>query len=760
LRRGKGDEFELPATARKAGPGDDGNADTFADQVPEQAEVPGLGGDGRHESGFPADPLHVGALSAVRGECDHGLAFQVRQWNGALARQRMAGTGRDDERLAGEPVDPQPGRGPAVIGQASDRGVELAAAYRSQQFGRVVFPHPDIDSRVFPAELAEGTGQQAFRRAFEGPHGQLPGEQARQRGNGRLGAPGGRERGAGLGQQRLPGRGEPDAAPVPVEQPLAQLGLETTDLLADGRLSDQHTLGSTGEMALFGDRDEVLKLAQFHKHSLLQIADLYLGRIHQAVSRVSGMPRSSAPMEPDAPHALAPGPGGRSRPGTAHPWLALCTVALGLIMVLLDTSIVSVANATIAADLHGSLAGLQWVTSAFLLAIATGLVTGGKLGDHFGRRRLFACGAAGFALASAGCGLSASVPVLIGFRAVQGLAGAAMMPQTLATLRATFDATRFQLAVGVYVGLSSLSIAAGPIAGGVLVQDAGWRSIFFINVLIGPAAVVAARLFIPETRNPRSGPLDIPGALLLGGAMFCLVWALVNSGAHAWTSAWTLGSLAAAAIVLAAWTARMARAATPLIPLALFRSASFDAGIGVIITAGFAMFGTLFYLTLYLERAHGLTPISAGASMLPLTIFSGLAGPACGILARKIPLWLLLAGGLVLLASGAIGLRNLTPATGHSGLWPWLAMMGTGIGVALTGGSQAVVGSAPSSRAGIATGIQQTSLNIGGALATAVLGTIIASSGGMRAAFLLVASIAGMATLATVCFIRTPPRHA
>jgi EmrB/QacA subfamily drug resistance transporter len=413
----------------------------------------------------------------------------------------------------------------------------------------------------------------------------------------------------------------------------------------------------------------------------------------------------------------------------AHPWLTLCTVALGLMMVLLDTSIVSVANATIGKDLHGSLAGLQWVTDAFLLAIATGLVTGGKLGDHYGRRRLLRCGAAGFALTSAGCGLSVSMGMLIGFRAAQGLAGAAMMPQTLATLRATFG-RRFHLAVGIYVGISSLAIASGPIVGGGLVQAAGWRSIFFINVAIGAAVIAAARAFVPETRGPHAAALDVPGALLLAGALFCLAWALVNSGSHPWSSAYTLGFLAAAAVLMVLWAVRMARAATPLVPLSLFRAVGFDAGAGVVTATGFTVYGMLFYLTLYLQRVHGDGPVAAGAALLPLTAASGIAAPLGGALARCIPLRLQLCAGLLLVTAGALGLAGLGTRTAPLSLAPWLAVVGVGVGVSLTGGSQAVVGSARPADAGIATGIQQTSLNIGGALATAVLGSVMVSRTG------------------------------
>jgi EmrB/QacA subfamily drug resistance transporter len=414
----------------------------------------------------------------------------------------------------------------------------------------------------------------------------------------------------------------------------------------------------------------------------------------------------------------------------AHPWLTLCTVSLGLMMVLLDTSIVSVANPTIGNDLHASLASLQWVTSAFLLAIATGLVTGGKLGDRYGRRRLFTLGATGFALASAGCGLSASITMLIGFRVAQGLAGAAMMPQTLATLRSVFSAERFQLAVGIYVGVSSLAIASGPVVGGVLVQDVDWQSIFFINVVIGAVVVAAARAFMAESSDPRSAGFDAPGALILAGMLFCLVWAVINAGSHGWASGYIVGFLAAAAALCGLWGLRMARARTVLVPLALFRIASFDAGMTVITAVGFTMFGILFYMTLYLQRVQGHGPIAAGAYLLPLTVLSGLAAPAGGALAHRIPLRAQLSGGLALAAAGAFGLTGLTPGSPFRALWPWFVLIGTGVGVSLTGGSQALVGSAPPGHAGIATGIQQTSLNVGGALATAILGSVVTGSAG------------------------------
>jgi hypothetical protein len=236
--------------------------------------------------------------------------------------------------------------------------------------------------------------------------------------------------------------------------------------------------------------------------------------------------------------------------------------------------------------------------------------------------------------------------------------------------------------------------------------------------------VAAARAFVTETSDLRTSGLDTPGALILAAALFCLLWGIVNSGSHPWGSAYTLGFLTAAAVLLGGWTARMARAAAPLVPLSLFRSASFDAGIGVVATVGFTLYGTLFYLMLYLQRVQGHSPITAGAELLTLTVLSGAVAPLGGTLAHRVPLRLLLAGGLLIIGSGALGLTSLGPGSTLASLWPWYALIGVGVGCSLTGGSQAVVGSVPQVRAGVA------SLNVGGALATAILGSLMVTSVG------------------------------
>lgn len=426
----------------------------------------------------------------------------------------------------------------------------------------------------------------------------------------------------------------------------------------------------------------------------------------------------------------------------ARPWLALAAVVPGLMMVMLDASVVSVANATIGRDLHASLAGLEWVFNGYLLALATGLILGGKLGDLYGRRLLFIGGVTVFALASLGCGLSGSVGVLIFFRVMQGLGGALMLPQTLATLRVSFPPSRLQLAIGIWAGSAALAIAAGPVIGGLLVEYVNWQSIFFINLGIGALAVAAALAFVAESRDRRTQGLDFTGAALLAGTLSCLVWALIKTDTHAWGSAYTLTFLIGAGVLAALWVGRLAAARRPLLPPSVLRVASLDTGAVVVIAVAFALFGFLFYVMLYLQRVQGYSPVAAGLRILPLTGLVGLSAPAGGALGGRIPLRLQVSGGLLLITGGMFGLTGLEPGSSFAVLWPWFVLIGFGIGLTLTGATRAILGSAPVEHAGIAAGIQQTSIQIGAALGTAILGTVVtARVGGVLHGYLLASHV-------------------
>ena len=233
---------------------------------------------------------------------------------------------------------------------------------------------------------------------------------------------------------------------------------------------------------------------------------------------------------------------GRRRPARGRPGLTLLAVALGVMMVALDGTIVAVANPAIQEHLNASLAGIQWVTNAYLLALAVSLMTMGKLGDRFGHKKVFMTGVTGFAFSSAAIGLSgtlaSSLGLVIAFRALQGVFGAMLQPTALALLRNTFPPEKLNRAIGVWGAVIGASTAAGPIVGGLLVQHISWESCFYVNVPVGAAALIMSLIVLRETpRSPAASSFDIPGIAALSGALFLLIWGLIKGSSYGWGSA-------------------------------------------------------------------------------------------------------------------------------------------------------------------------------------------------------------------------------
>ena len=239
----------------------------------------------------------------------------------------------------------------------------------------------------------------------------------------------------------------------------------------------------------------------------------------------------------------------------ANPWLTLISVALGVIMVGIDGSVVAVANPYIGKDLHASLADLQWVTNSYLLVIAVTLILGGKLGDRFGRRRIFLIGVTGFALTSLAIGLVGTIDGVILLRGLQGACGALLLPNTLALLRAAFPPDELNRAVGIWVSASATATAAGPIVGGIFVEHISWQSVFYINVPIGAVALVVGALVLNETRESTHQRFDIPGVITLALGLLAIVYGLIKAQSWGWGSARTLGVIAVGLLLLATFVA-------------------------------------------------------------------------------------------------------------------------------------------------------------------------------------------------------------
>ncbi|MFD8529200.1 DHA2 family efflux MFS transporter permease subunit [Streptosporangium canum] len=424
--------------------------------------------------------------------------------------------------------------------------------------------------------------------------------------------------------------------------------------------------------------------------------------------------------------ASAPPPGAGAAK-QAHPWLTLVSVSLGVIMVMLDGTVVGIANPAIAQDLNASLSDLQWVTSGYLLALAVFLITAGKLGDLFGHRLIFLIGVAGFALTSLAIGLSSSIGMLIGLRVLQGLFGALLQPAALALLRAAFPGERLKMAMGAWGAIIGLSSAAGPIVGGLLVEHVSWQSVFFINVPVGIVALAMGLWVLTESKARTLSKIDWLGVVLLSGVMFSLVWAIIKAPEWGWGDAKTIGFLAATVVMGAVFVWWQARASEPLLPLSLFGNASVSIGTGLMMLVAFSMFGAMFFLTFFFQGVHGLTPLESGLRMLPMSAGMIVASPLAAVLLSKFGTKFTIAGGMLVTATAMFLMSRLSlDASFVDSAIPFV-LLAFGLSPVFVGATEIIVGNAPEDLSGVAGGVQQSAMQVGGALGTAILGAIVSA---------------------------------
>ncbi|MEU3823465.1 MFS transporter [Streptomyces sp. NPDC030392] len=439
-------------------------------------------------------------------------------------------------------------------------------------------------------------------------------------------------------------------------------------------------------------------------------------------------PPASAPAAsaPAPASAASPPPAGGATGRRANPWLTLVAVSFGLFMVQLDGAVVAIANPEIGRTLRASTADLQWVTNAYLLALAATLILGGKLGDRFGRRTFYTAGIAGFTLASVAIGLAGSIEGVIAFRAAQGLFGGLLMPNTLGLLRAVFPPRRFGMAVGIWAMVSTVSAALGPIVGGLLVEHVSWESVFFVNAPIGVLALLVSAAVLPESRSPE-GPrrFDVAGVVLLAAGLLTAVFGVVKGETWGWTSPGTLGAVAAGVALLAVFARYETRVAHPLLPMRLFRNRSLSVGTVVTALNFFVMLGVIFFVMLYLQNVRGHTPVEAGVRTLPLSCASLVAAPLGAALTGRFGPRLTMPLGMLLQAAAAFGMLTWETGSPYATMWPPFIALGLGVGMVLAASSDAIVGQAPVRDSGVAGGLQATALQVGGALGTSVLVSLI-----------------------------------
>ena len=410
-------------------------------------------------------------------------------------------------------------------------------------------------------------------------------------------------------------------------------------------------------------------------------------------------------------------------------WWTLGAVAFGLFMIMLDNTVVFVALAAIQDDLKISTSELEWVVNGYALTFAVLMLTGGKLADMFGRRRIFIVGLVIFTASSLACGLATSASFLIGARIVQGAGSALMNPATLSIITATFPPRQRGMAIGIWVGVSAMALAIGPLVGGILTEQINWSWIFFINVPVGIAAVIVARLVIDESRDESEEQrLDLPGLISSGVGLFALTYGLIEANNYGWTSGRIIGSFVVAAVALAIFVLLELHQRVPMLDLSYFKNRTFAGANVVMLLVALAMFGVFFFNSLYLGRILRYSPIETGATFLPMTVLIVFVAPLAGRFSDKIGSRWLMGAGLVLLSLSLLAFSTLDETSTFWDIVPGLLLGGVGMSLAMTPTAAAAMGSVPVDKAGVGSAVLNSMRQVGGSLGIALMGAIVAAS--------------------------------
>lgn len=450
---------------------------------------------------------------------------------------------------------------------------------------------------------------------------------------------------------------------------------------------------------------------------------------------------------------------------SAGRWVLVVT-ALGSGLVLLEGTVVNVALPALGSDLDASMHGLQWTVNAFTLSLSALTLLGGGLGDRLGRRRVYLVGIAWFGAASLLCGIAPSMSWLIAARTLQGIGGALIVPGSLALIQGSFHPDDRNRAVGWWAGMSGVAGAAGPVVGGGLIDVAGWRWVFFVNVPFGVVLAMLAPRILTETRR-RSGRFDVAGAVASTAGMTALVYALIRVGSDGWGDGRALAGFAAAAVLLAGFAAVERRAGEPVLPLWLLTGRDRAASYLTQFLLVAAMFGAYFFLTQYLQQVLGYGPLRAGAAFLPMVVMQFATVRAVPRVLPRLGARTLVVAGTALVAIGLLWLSGLSPEDGYaSGLLGPFVLVGAGGGISIMPLNATILGSVEPEQSGAASGVAQTMLWTGGSLGSAVLVTVHGSAvpdgavpggavvEGMTAAFAAGAVFAAAALLVALFVLR------
>jgi MFS transporter, DHA2 family, multidrug resistance protein len=413
-------------------------------------------------------------------------------------------------------------------------------------------------------------------------------------------------------------------------------------------------------------------------------------------------------------------------------WLVLGVMCLSLLLIVMDNTIVNVALPTLQSDLDASTSQLQWVVDAYILVFAGLLLTMGSLGDRFGRRGALAIGLSVMGVASVMSSFANSADQLIATRALMGVGGAMIMPATLSIITNVFtDRKQRAQAIAIWSATAGAAVAIGPVTGGWLLEHFWWGSVFLVNVPVVVVALVLGQLFVPTSRDPSAPPIDVPGALLSIAGLVALVWAIIE-GPGGWTDPEILVALALATLLLGAFVLWERHTRFPMLDMNFFRNPRFSAASGAIMLTFFAMFGSLFLLTQFLQSILGYTPLEAGIRLLPMAGVMMVISPLSAKLVERIGSKIVVATGLSVAGIGLVIASRLTAGASYPEVLAALVVLAAGMALVMPPATESIMGSLPPARAGVGSAVNDTTRQVGGALGVAVLGSVMSSTYGPR----------------------------
>lgn len=429
-------------------------------------------------------------------------------------------------------------------------------------------------------------------------------------------------------------------------------------------------------------------------------------------------------------HSMVANPAtGPKGPGQAHRWrwASLCVLCVTLLLISLDNTVLNVALPSIVRSLHASSTQLEWVVDAYAMVFAGLLLSFGALGDRVGRKWVFTAGLVVFGTGSASAAWSASADRLIVARGAMGVGAAALMPCTLSILTNVFTTERERAkAIGIWSGTAGLGVAIGPVVGGFLLVHYWWGSVFLVNVPIAMVGLLASAFVVPNSRNPETKPADPVGAGLSMVGLALLLWAIIEAPGRTWTSPLIDEAFAGSAVVITAFVMWERHAEHPMLPLRFFGDRRYSAAISSLGMVLFALLGMFFLMTQYLQFCLGFSAMRTGFGIAPVALVLLVAAPVSVLLSRTLGSKPVVSTGLLVIALGLGLLSRTTTSSSYTSGLPMFLLIGLGVGMALAPSTESIMGSLPKGEAGVGSATSDTSMQVGGSLGVAVLGTALA----------------------------------